>query len=786
MQWVQKLGQWWHSVTTPYAVNESQAAQFRAHQLDACLKLTPWVIVASTLNSSIVLGFLYTSTASPILHSLGLVWLLLVVGAAANGMKRWRLMRQGAALTQVSLRTLNRATRNAAMYAALWGLFFAVAYPAMQLPGQKVVAAVAVGMICAGGFIFAPIPAAAILYVVIMALGFEIGLLRQVWTSEMLSLSILLLIYIILIIHTIHAMARNLGARLVAEAESIQQVEMIGLLLNDFESHTSDWLWELNARGELEYVSVRMEGDLARSKDRLLGSHFIDLLTSLQANPNEEKILALQTLQAALRKQQPFKRVDIPVEINGQNHWWSLSAKPLFNDQGELVSWRGVGTDVTRTRRDSETMNFLANYDALTGLANRHQFRQQLQSMHARPCTLFLLDLDDFKAANDRYGHSVGDQVLQLAASRLKSQLRSTDLFSRLGGDEFALLTWGEPDEHRLRELATRLIECLSDPLSVDGLQIKVGTSIGIARSSINPGSPEELLQFADMALYAAKDAGGSTYCFFSHEMKQREQNRLILIDELKMAIERRQFLLLYQPQFLLQDASLSGVEALVRWNHPERGWVSPGEFIPIAEQTSLILPLGAWILEEACREGAGWAQPVPVAVNISAVQFADPGFVATVHSVLQRTGLPAHRLELEITESLLIEDKTTVLQTLQSLNQLGVRIALDDFGTGYSSLAYLRNFPLKKLKIDGAFVRRLTENSQSNAIVRTIIALGQALNLDVTAECIETQQQYDTLRTMGCTSVQGYWMAQPMSAAELNAQYTQSCTSSFSPVHSL
>nr|WP_315464008.1 EAL domain-containing protein [uncultured Rhodoferax sp.] len=768
MTLLETLAHKWLLITTPYSAPEAQAARFRAHQLNACLRLAPWVLLANTLNSGFVLWLFLTRADASVPDYLPFVWMLLVFLTSALGLQRWRLMRRGEVRNTASMRTLSKFTRNAAISSLLWAAFFAWTYPHMDPMGQKITIAIAVGMICAGGFVFSSIPRAALSYVLIMALGFDLGLLRNGLNQEFVSLTILLFGYVALVISTIFSMAQNMGARLLAETESSRQAELVGLLLSDFESNTNDWLWELNARGELEHVSVRMAEVLGQSKESLLGTHLQVLFKRLLLNPGPDEEAALLQLQSALDAARAFKRLDIPVCTSGEQQWWSLSGKPLFSDAGELMGWRGVGSDVTRARKDADAMNRLANFDSLTGLANRHQFQQRLYTLAGRPCTLLLLDLDNFKTANDHYGHATGDKVLQIVASRFKSQIRTGDLLARLGGDEFALIARGDAELDAYSDLALRLIECLREPLSVDGVQVRVGTSVGIATTSDGAGDPDALLQFADMALYAAKDAGRNTYCFFSSGMKDQAQKRLALIDDLRIATERQQFELLYQPQVSLLTGQLTGVEALIRWRHPVRGLVSPGEFIALAEQTNLILPLGRWVLQQACAQAAAWASDVPVAVNISVIQFGDAGFVPFVQETLRRTGLPAQRLELEITESLLIEDRHAVLDILRELRALGVRIALDDFGTGYSSLAYLRNFPIHKLKIDGAFVRRISESAQAYAIVQTIIDLGRALHLDLTAECIETPEQFAALRTLGCGSAQGYWIARPMPADAL------------------
>ena len=773
----------WTSLTTPYVASDTQAAQFRAQQLHTCLRLTPWVVVSNILNCALVVWLFNRHLLAPVHWVWGVAWAVVTVVAASSGLRPWWLLRKGQLRNTASVKTLGKATRNAAVLAGLWGTVYAVAYPDMDILGQKAIIALAVGMICAGSFIFAPLPRAAVAYVIVMALGGLVGLARLGLTSESVILIILLLLFSGFMIAIVFYMARNLGVRLEAQAEAVRQAELVGLLLNDFESSSSDWLWELNAEGALEHVSVRMAQVLRQPKEALLGASFYQLLaTHLRSeSPTAQEHTALAVLETALSTTRAFRKIDIPVFLGGQQHWWSLTGKPLLDADGQLMGWRGVGTDITRSRNDTAAMHQLANFDVLTGLANRRYFQNCLADIRTRPCTLLLMDLDSFKAANDTHGHSTGDRVLQIVANRFKAQIRQGDVLARLGGDEFALIAWGSSADMAMADLATRLIESLREPMAIDHVRVKVGTSVGIAKSQDSTADVDELLKFADMALYAAKEAGRNTHVFFSQEMNELAQKRMKMVEELREAIERQQFVLLYQPQVNIKTGRLTCAEALIRWLHPLRGMVSPGEFVPLAEQTNLILSIGAWALGEACREAARWTNTMRVAVNVSAVQFCAPDFVQSVVRSLDDSGLAPHRLELEITESLLIEDRHAVRTILQSLREVGVRVALDDFGTGYSSLAYLRSFPLDKLKIDGAFVRRLSEDEQATAIVRTIIDLAQALHLDVTAECIETLDQYEALRALDCSDAQGYWVSRPVPSGELLAfvdQWPQSHSS--------
>jgi diguanylate cyclase (GGDEF)-like protein/PAS domain S-box-containing protein len=752
----------WRRKTTPYTVREPQAARFRAQQLRVGLALTPWVLICNGISVIAVLSLAPGGLPDALRYG----WALAVLLASALGARPWLALRRGPLRDTVSERTLDRVVRNAAVLGLLWAAMPAVLYPSTDAPGQMVVLCISVGLLCTGGFGLSSMPRAALSYAGMLAVGLTVGLIRA---NAGLHLWVLVLVgtYTGIVMATVGVIARHLGRRMMAEAEAARQTELVELLLHDFEQHASDWLWEIDREGRLDHVSIRLAQALCRTPDELMGASLVDLVAATLQRPTDDEARALDQLRAALRTQQPFRELEVPVLVAGQRQWWSLSGKPLRDEQGQLVGWRGVGSDVTRRRRDHAEMVRLANVDALTGLANRHQFQRHLATLGERPCTLFYLDLDNFKAANDFHGHAVGDRVLQIVAGRFQSQIRYGDLLARLGGDEFALIRWGTASTEAAAALAARLIDTLHEPLLIDGALIQVGTSIGIVRSSDAVNVIEDLPKFADMALYAAKDAGRNTYRFFMPDMNESARRRLSLVNDLHAAVREQQFELHFQPLVHLRSGEAIGAEALVRWHHPQRGMVAPLEFISLAEESGLILPLGTWVLEEACRQAVRWPAHLRVAVNLSAVQFGQRDLVGQVAAILARTGLSAQRLELEITESLLIEDSATARNALQALRQLGVRIALDDFGTGYSSLAYLRSFPLDKLKIDGSFVRSLALDAESYAIVRTIVQLAKALRLDITAECVETREQFDALRSLGCTDAQGYWMARPLPAAE-------------------
>lgn len=423
--------------------------------------------------------------------------------------------------------------------------------------------------------------------------------------------------------------------------------------------------------------------------------------------------------------------------------------------------------NVALTRQESR-IRFLAHHDDLTGLQNRLAFRTQIADtlqqvgMEGGQIALLFLDLDRFKDINDTLGHPVGDQLLRDVAKRLSSCVRETDTVARLGGDEFAILCRGYDQPQSAEALSIRIVDALSQPFSIDGRTISISTSIGIAMAKDAGGDADTLLKQADLALYQSKSHGRGTFCFFTEEMDERLRDRIALEADLRTAIAEQQFELAYQPIYQLASRQLCGFEALLRWHHPERGLVSPGDFIPLAEETRLIVEIGAWVLRQACRDTVQLPGTPRIAVNLSPVQLAFGDTVAIVEDVLKETGLDPARLELEITETALFDDDTRILAELRNLKALGVRIVLDDFGTGYSSLSHLRLAPLDKVKIDRSFVNDITVRPDSAAIVCAIAALASELGMTTTAEGIETAAQLEAVRQAGCTQAQGYLLGKP------------------------
>jgi diguanylate cyclase (GGDEF)-like protein len=446
----------------------------------------------------------------------------------------------------------------------------------------------------------------------------------------------------------------------------------------------------------------------------------------------------------------------------------SLISRPM-----PAGGWVATHEDITERRRAEARISHMALHDELTGLPNRRWLFEQIAKrlVHLgrdQSFAVLCIDMDRFKSLNETLGRAACDRCLQQVAARLLGCVREGDAVARIGGDEFAIISGDLAEAAAMTAFAARLIETISAPLYLDGHQVVVGASIGIALAPTDASDPDQLLTSGDMALSRAKADGRGTYRFFEPKMDALMQARRMLMLDLRKALVNAEFELYYQPLVNLATGDISGFEALLRWNHPERGLVSPLEFISLAEETALIVPIGDWVVRQACREAAQWPSHIRVAVNVSPVQFAQSNLAEVVTSALAWSGLPASRLELEITESVLLLDNESTLATLHQLRKMGVRISMDDFGTGYSSLSYLRSFPFDKIKIDRSFVHDACSNEDSKAIVRAVIGLGASLRMTTTGEGVETREELDYLRQEGCIEAQGYLFSEPKPAFEV------------------
>ena len=534
---------------------------------------------------------------------------------------------------------------------------------------------------------------------------------------------------------------------------------------------SSDWYWEQDAELRYSVVSsgILTEGGVA--PESLIGKTSQELI----ADPHWPDA---ESHAAVLAERRPFRDVEYPVRTPaGEIRWFSSDGEPMFDARGAFRGYYGTGRDITERKANEEHIRYNATHDVLTGLANRNLLRDRLalaiaQSQRSkRSIWVVFIDLDRFKIINDSLSHKTGDELLQQVAQRLTAATRETDTVARQGGDEFVMVLPEGTDGHLSERVLERLLASLAEPFRVGGQEIFVTCSAGVAVYPGDGNHPEELIEHADIAMYRAKDGGRNTYHFYTREMNDQALARLRLENALRLALERNEFVLHYQPQYSLRDGSMVGCEALIRWQHPTEGLLRPGSFIGIAEEMGLIQDVGEWVLREDCRQARAWRETgrgLCMAVNLSARQFSHPDLVAMVAGVLGDTGLPPAELELELTESLLMDDIDHNIRTLEGLRGLGVRLAIDDFGTGYSSLAYLKRLPVDVLKIDRSFVRDSATNHADAAIVASVVGLAHNLGLVVIAEGVEDAAQLRLLEQKGCDQVQGYLLSQPVPAEEL------------------
>ncbi len=545
--------------------------------------------------------------------------------------------------------------------------------------------------------------------------------------------------------------------------EQKARLHQTNLRLDAALDNMSQGLCLFDAQNRLEVVNRRFYEIFGLSRDLIEPGAEIQKILDLSKTRNR----ASKAPARVLADQAEFMR-----RRETGTHYYELDDGRVIASVSSPTSnggWVATFEDVTERRQAEAKIMHMARHDALTDLPNRVLFREKMEQALAQGENLavLFLDLDRFKTVNDSLGHPIGDALLCAVTKRLQKAVRGTDMVARLGGDEFAIVQMGaEPSQ--ASELAGRIIELISQPFDISGHQVVIGVSIGLAVAPADGEQPDQLLRNADMALYRAKSEGRGTYHFFQPEMDAQMQARHALEVDLRKALLAGEFEMYYQPIVDLGSGMVTSFEALIRWNHPTRGLVSPTDFIPVAEEIGLIVPLGDWVLRQACRDAAAWPGRLSVAVNLSAAQFRNPTLALSVVSALGSSGLSANRLELEITETVLLQDDRSVLDTLHKIRELGVRISMDDFGTGYSSLSYLRSFPFDKIKIDRSFIHELGKKEDCIAIIRAVARLGSNLGMTTIAEGVESQEQLDIVRAEGCTHAQGYLFSPPRPVSEV------------------
>src|SRR3954453_13914735 len=623
-------------------------------------------------------------------------------------------------------------------------------------PGTQVIAASVMAGLGIGALGLVVVPPCATAWLVAFTGGVVAALLlgrHTVPFHHMLSIVFTMGVAILGVL----TVARWAFHQLKTNADVGSQSESASLLLQEYEQSGVGWLWQVDADNRSPYISSRMSALLGRPASQLLG-HSLPALLGGHAE-----------LGKVLLEQQPFNALEMELGTPRGARWISMTGDPIIDTAGRFEGFRGVGSDITEIRQTQERLTHLANVDVLSGLPNRGRVRQLLGEAlrHATtgnvPCAIMFLDLDGFKPVNDTFGHPQGDAVLRAVAKRLVDEVGVDRHVGRMGGDEFAIVATDAQSRKLVEELADRIIKAIKEPYMIDQMEIRIGVSIGCAFGPIDGATVDDLILKADLALYQAKDAGRGCARYFSSELQSEQEDRVRLEGDLRSALASKQFHLVYQPLINAKTQKLVGFEALIRWNHPQRGNVPPNVFIPVAEEAGLMTAIGEWVIDEACRAAATWPDPITVALNISPKQMVQAALPNIVSEALARHKLAGNRLELEVTEGVFLGDNGTTLDVLKRLRALGVGIALDDFGTGYSSIGYLNKAIFHKLKIDGSFVREAGSRPENVAIIQSIVQLAKSFRMNVCAEGVETAEDFERMRDLGCDTIQGYLFGRPL-----------------------
>jgi diguanylate cyclase (GGDEF)-like protein/PAS domain S-box-containing protein len=736
---------------------ESETSPLRDGQLISRAHLAPFFAAANIVAALMMAANLWASV--------GPSWVLPWVGAVA-------VVNLGAmqlARTQ-SITCVGRSGRRVPIWtlvaevacrALVWLSLPLYVFPSVD-PGTQVIAASVMAGLGIGALGLVVVPPCASAWMILFTGGVASALLigrHTVPFQHMLSIVFTLGISIFGIL----AVARWAFHQLKTNADVGSQSESASLLLQEYEQRGVGWLWQIDGENRVTYISTRMSALLGKPAGQLLG-HSLPALLGGHAE-----------LGRVLLEKQPFNALEMELKTPRGARWISIAGDPIVDTAGRFEGFRGVGSDITEIRQTQERLTHLANVDVLSGLPNRGRVRQLLgEALRAAttgnvPCAIMFLDLDGFKPVNDTFGHPKGDAVLRAVAKRLVDEVGSEGNVGRMGGDEFAIVVADAQSRRKVESLAERIIGSIKEPYLIDQIEIRIGVSIGCAFGPIDGATVDDLILKADLALYQAKDAGRGCARYFSSELQSEQEDRVRLEADLRSAIASKQFHLVYQPLINAKTQKLTGFEALIRWNHPKRGLVPPNVFIPVAEETGLMPAIGEWVIDEACKAAASWPEPISVALNISPKQIILPALPNIVSEALARYKLAGNRIELEVTEGVFLGDNGSTLDVLKRLRALGVGIALDDFGTGYSSIGYLNKAVFHKLKIDGSFVREAGSRPENVAIIQSIVQLAKSFRMSITAEGVETAEDFERMRDLGCDTIQGYLFGKPLAYERAN-----------------
>ncbi len=745
----------------------------RAAQLNAIRRVAPLRLAITALGVAAVCSVLRGHVQGWIIAS----WALAVTAIAGHSF--YRKLREGRwQIGNASLRDLHVES----LWASTMGLAWASAPILLLLTTQTdrteltIIWVVCTTMMSAAAMGLSVLPLATICY----QLTISAALAFATWSIGLPLVALIAVTYGIGMALASLNIGRNFVIHEAAQAQLEEKNEVVSLLLREFDDKGGDWMWQTDAGKCLTHVSPRFAVALGVEPEALNAQPLLQTLAGPRWETGDFHA-SLHDLAERLKRREAFSDLNIPVDVGGETHWWELSASPRFED-GVFAGFRGVGSDVTAARRAADKINHMARYDPLTGLPNRLHVNEALAASLAQAdkwrarCAFLMIDLDRFKAINDTLGHPIGDRLLMRVAERLRGLVRDDEICGRLGGDEFGVVLADGGNTARVESLSRAIIETLSRPYEVDEHTLYIGASVGYALGPRDGQTVETLVRSADLALYRAKDEGGGVVYAYEPQLHSHAEERRVLEIALRKALERDQLSVHYQPVVAADTGAIESFEALLRWTHPELGTISPAKFVPIAEDTRLIGPIGDWVLMTACQEAQNWPAHIRIAVNVSGEQLMNGNFVSTVMQALARSGLPANRLELEVTESVFLrENNGSVTAMLDKLLSLGVRLSLDDFGTGYSSLGYLAKIRFNTIKVDRSFVQAAAKNvPEALAIIRAVITLATSLEMSTTAEGIETERELQLLRDLGANKIQGYLFGRPMPARDALALFRE------------
>lgn len=732
------------------------AGSIRANQLASVATLIPAIMMAQLISGAVVLLAFWMTTADKLL---GLWATALCFLCGAIVLRTIRNVETQKLKTR-SKRSVDRMAHGAALLGTLWGVLPIMVVPFSDAVGHMTLGIIMAAMTFAGGFLLSRIPSAAFAFIAPVVLGNIIGM--QIVDNNIYALlSVLTLVYTGMLVVSVQWTHARYVEQLLGEEALKEQEQVISLLLRDFEETTSDWLWQTDDEGVLLSVPASIHADKRQYEALIAGNELTSLFQPCEA---------LGVLEKNLKRRTSFRDLVMPIHTEHGEFWWQLTGKPVF-EGGFFAGFRGVASDVTASKESEDRIAYLAHYDALTGLPNRVTMLETLEKqLHApfssrRQRALLWLDLDNFKWVNDTLGHPAGDALLKMVADRVTALCLPSDTVARLGGDEFAISIERPGGRAEVLQFVEHLSAELARPYLLMGSSARCSASIGLRMFDRTTPDSETLLKHADLALYQAKSNGRSGWCVFTPDLELKARKRREIENDLQRALENNELVVYFQPQIDAQTRELVGCEALLRWLHPTKGLIFPGEFIEAAEDSGLITRLGDWVIRAALEQAKRLPDNVRVAVNISPLQVHSANLFPTIVNALAMNDLDPARLDLEITESVLMTDTDFTLERLAQLKQLGVRISLDDFGTGFSSLSYLRNFPFDKIKIDKSFISDMETSEDSRAITVATLGLAKALGLRCTAEGVETEFQSNFLRDAGCDELQGFFIsrAQPI-----------------------